>query len=190
MNAIMFIAGSGSGRRASWPSCSARAPSSTWSIIIAITTIIIMIIIIIAIRIVYIYIYIHMCVYTYIYTHLCVIVLIYMYCYFCSPSLTVYTYRSCQIMLRYTTPGSLIKKSHFKKLRGWIPVTKRNFLTRGGGLYQVIACNAAVSACAGGRQWRLAQVHYTYCSYSYTYTYMFHRTHTHSSCSYSYIYTY
>ena len=30
------------------------------------------------------------------------------------------------------TPGSLIKKSHFKKLRGWVPVTQPNFLTRGG----------------------------------------------------------
>ena len=32
-----------------------------------------------------------------------------------------------------STPGSLIKKLHIKKLRGWIPVIKRNFLTRGGG---------------------------------------------------------
>ena len=35
-------------------------------------------------------------------------------------------------MERLRTPGTLIKKLHLKKLRGWIPVTKRNFLTRGG----------------------------------------------------------
>ena len=29
------------------------------------------------------------------------------------------------------TLGILIKKLHIKKFRGWLPVTKRNFLTRG-----------------------------------------------------------
>ena len=40
---------------------------------------------------------------------------------------------------RQGTPGFHIKELHIKKLRGWISVKKRNFLTRGGGLEKHIS---------------------------------------------------
>ena len=91
---------------------------------------------------------------------------------FCSRSRATFAYTLGPPFFRLRTPGSLIKKLHFKKLKVWIPVTNCNFLTRGEELEKHISKNKKFET----------STYYYYYYYTYYYYYSYYCYHYYYEC--------